>query len=61
MKAGLVMGRLWVAILGLLVVAVILIIQMAQGENNALHWIGIAAVAIGLASLGMEMQKARRE
>ncbi|MCF8531201.1 MAG: hypothetical protein K9G12_06210 [Candidatus Nanopelagicales bacterium] len=55
------MGRLWVAILGLLVVAVILIIQMAQGENNALHWIGIAAVAIGLASLGMEMQKARRE
>jgi uncharacterized protein (DUF983 family) len=55
------MGRLWVAILGLLVVGVILVVQMTQGENNWLHWFGLGAVVIGLASLGMEMQKARRE
>jgi uncharacterized protein (DUF983 family) len=61
MNAGLRMGRLWVAILGLLVVGIILIIQMTQGEADWLHWLGLGAVVIGLASLGMEMQKARRE
>ncbi len=35
------MGRLYVAILGLLVVGVILVIQMAQGEANALHWVAV--------------------
>lgn len=54
------MGRLYVAILGLLVVGVIVIIQIVQGETDWLHWVGLAAVAIGLAAVGAEIQKARR-
>jgi hypothetical protein len=51
------MGRLYVALLGLLVVGIIVVIQMVQGETDWLHWVGLAAVAIGLASIGVEMQK----
>ena len=55
------MGRLYVALLGLLVVGVILIVQIVQGEAGWLHWVGLAAIAIGLASIGVEIQKKRQE
>lgn len=55
------MGRLYIAILGMLVVGIILIVQLAQGETGWLHWVGLGFVAIGLAALVVEMQKARRE
>jgi hypothetical protein len=50
-------GRLYVAILALLGVGVLLVVQMFQGESNWGHWIGLAAIAIGLAAVGVEAQK----
>jgi membrane protein implicated in regulation of membrane protease activity len=55
------MGRLYIAIAGLIVVGIILVVQLAQGETGWLHWVGLAAVVIGLASIGVEMQKKRQE
>jgi hypothetical protein len=55
------MGRLYVAILGLLVIGVILIIQISQGESNPLHWVAVGAVVVGLAAVIGEAMKARRE
>lgn len=51
------MGRFYVAIFGLLVVGVIMVFQLAQGETGWLHWFGLGAVVIGLVSLLMEMRK----
>lgn len=53
------MGRKWIALIGLVVVAVILIIQIAQGESNALHWIGLVAVAVALVATAVDMTKTR--
>lgn len=58
---GKIMGRLYIAVAGLIVVGIILVVQLAQGETGWLHWVGLAAVVIGLASIGVEMQKKRQE
>jgi len=55
------LGSKYVAILALLVVGVILVIQMAQGEANALHWFGLGAIVIGLVAVAFDIQKARQE
>lgn len=49
-----------VALIGLLVVGVILIVQMAQGEANALHWIGLVAIAVALIATVVDMRKSSR-
>ena len=54
------MGRLYVAIFGLLVVGVIMVVQLAQGETGWLQWVGLALVVIGLVSLLIEMKKVRQ-
>ena len=53
------MGKKVVALIGILVVAVILIVQIAQGESNALHWIGLVAVAVALIATAVDMTKTR--
>ena len=53
------MGKKVVALIGILVVAVILIVQIAQGESNALHWIGLVAVAVALVATAVDMTKTR--
>lgn len=55
------LGRKYIALLGLLVVGVILVIQMAQGEANAWHWVGIGAVVVGLVAVAIDIQKVRQE
>lgn len=55
------LGAKYVAILGLLVVGVVLVIQMTQGEVNALHWVGLIAVIIGLIAVALDIQKTRQE
>ena len=55
------LGAKYVAILGLLVVGVVLVVQMAQGEMNALHWVGLIAVVIGLIAVALDIQKTRQE
>ena len=52
------MGRKWIALFGVVVVGVILIIQMAQGENNLLHWIGLVAIAIAFIATVVDVRKA---
>ena len=52
------MGRKWIALFGVVVVGVILIIQMTQGENNLLHWIGLAAIAIAFIATVVDVRKA---
>lgn len=49
-----------VALIGLLVVGVILIVQMAQGETNALHWIGLVAIAVALIATVVDIRKSSR-
>jgi hypothetical protein len=56
-----IMGRLYVAILGLLVVGIVVVIQIAQGDSNTLHWVAVGAVVVGLAALVGEVMKARKE
>jgi hypothetical protein len=55
------LGSKYVAILALLVVGVILVVQMAQGEANTLHWFGLGAIVIGLVAVAFDIQKARQE
>lgn len=55
------LGRKYIALLGLLVVGVIMVIQMAQGEANAWHWVGIGAVVVGLVAVAIDIQKVRQE
>lgn len=55
------LGSKYIAILALLVVGVILVVQMAQGEANALHWFGLGAIVIGLVAVAFDIQKARQE
>ena len=59
-RVEVVVGRLYIAILGMLVVGVILVVQLAQGETGWLHWFGLGAVVIGLISLLFEMKKVRQ-
>ena len=54
------MGRKWIALIGMVVVGIILIAQMAQGETNALHWIGLAAIAVALVATAVDMRKGSR-
>ena len=55
------MGRLYIALLGLLVVGIVVVIQIAQGDSNTLHWVAVGAVVVGLAALVGEVMKARKE
>jgi hypothetical protein len=55
------MGRLYIALLGLLVVGIVVVIQIAQGDSNTLHWIAVGAVVVGLAALVGEIVRARKE
>jgi hypothetical protein len=54
------LGAKYVAILALLGVGVITVVQMAQGEANALHWFGLGAIVIGLVAVAIDIQKARQ-
>lgn len=53
------MGKKVIALIGILVVAVILIVQIAQGESNALHWIGLVAVAVALVATAVDLTRTR--
>lgn len=55
------MGRLYVALLGLLVVGVIVVIQIAQGDTDWLQWVGLAFVVIGLVATVIEIKKKRQD
>jgi hypothetical protein len=55
------LGSKYIAILALLGVGVILVVQMAQGEANALHWFGLGAIVIGLVAVAFDIQKTRQE
>lgn len=54
------MGRLYVAFFGLLIVGVILVVQLAQGDTGWLQWLGLGFIVIGLVSLLVEMKKVRQ-
>ena len=54
------MGRKWIALIGMVVVGLILILQMAQGEANALHWIGLVAIAVALIATVVDIRKSSR-
>jgi len=55
------LGAKYIAVLALLGVGVILVVQMSQGEANALHWFGLGAIVIGLIAVAFDIQKARQE
>jgi hypothetical protein len=55
-----VLGAKYISILALLGVGLIMVIQMVQGEANALHWFGLGAIVIGLIAVTIDIQKSRQ-
>ena len=55
-----IMRRKWIALIGIVVVGCILIIQMAQGEANTLHWIGLGAIGVALVTTLVDLRKGSR-
>jgi hydrogenase-4 membrane subunit HyfE len=55
------LGAKIIALLSLLVVGVIIVVQMTQGENNALHWFALGAILVGLVAVAMSKQKVRQD
>ena len=54
------MGLKWFALIGLVVVGVILIIQMTQGDMNYLHIIALLLVAVAAIATAVDMSRARQ-
>lgn len=54
------MRRKWIALIGIIVVGLILIIQMAQGAANTLHWIGLGAIGVALVATLVDLRKGSR-
>ena len=54
------MGLKWIALIGLVVVGVILIVQIAQGDTNYLHGIALLLIAVAAIATAVDMSKSRR-